>query len=136
MFTVHNIWGIIRSEVIDLNKNLNNCPVCSGELIITGYRCPNCATEINGYFENDKFSKLSKEDRDFIEVFVMNRGSIKDIEKALGVSYPTVRNKLDGVIKALGHQVNSESSRLEILSMINDGQISAEDGAKLLKELE
>ena len=66
----------------------------------------------------------------------MNRGSIKDIEKALGVSYPTVRNKLDGVIKALGHQVNSESSRLEILSMINDGQISAEEGAKLLKELE
>ncbi len=119
-----------------MNKNLNSCPVCYGELIITGYRCPSCATEINGYFEIDKFSKLSKEDLEFIEVFVMNRGSIKDIEKALGISYPTVRNKLDNVIKALGHKVNSESSRLEILSMINDGQISAEDGAKLLKELE
>lgn len=119
-----------------MNKNLNSCPVCDSELIITGYRCPNCATEINGYFENDKFARLTNEDRDFIEVFVMNRGSIKDIEKALGVSYPTVRNKLDNVIKALGHKVNSETSRLEILRMINDGQISAEDGAKLLKELE
>ena len=66
----------------------------------------------------------------------MNRGSIKEIEKVLGVSYPTVRNQLDNVIKALGHAVNTETSRVEILKLLDDGEISAEEAKEMLNNLE
>jgi hypothetical protein len=115
---------------------LDNCPACGGNLVITSYKCANCGTEINGVFYGNKFSKLSEDDLEFIETFVLNRGSIKEIEKVLGVSYPTVRNKLDNVIKALGHSVNKEESRIEILKMLDDGQITAEEATEMLKNLE
>ena len=61
---------------------------------------------------------------------------IKEIEKVMGISYPTVRNKLDHVIKALGHSVNSEDSRMEILNMLDEGQITAEEATEMLSNLD
>lgn len=115
---------------------LDKCPTCDGELITTTYKCEDCGTEVRGYFPGNKFSKMSQEDLEFIEIFVMNRGSIKEIEKVMGVSYPTVRNKLDNVIKSLGHSVNLEDSRLEILNMLDEGQITPEEATNLLSSLE
>lgn len=115
---------------------LDKCPACNGKLAITSYKCENCGTEINGYFIGSKFANLSEEDLDFIEIFVMNRGSIKEIEKVMGISYPTVRNKLDNVIKALGHKVNYDKSNMEVLEMLNQGLITAEEATKLLENLE
>lgn len=118
-----------------MKNYLDKCPVCDGKLIITSYACEDCGSEINGYFEGNKFSKLSKEDLEFIEIFVMNRGSIKEIEKVMGLSYPTVRNKLDNVIKALGHKVSPDKSRMEILEMLDQGLISAEEATEMMKNL-
>lgn len=118
-----------------MKKALNLCPICQKKLIVKEYYCPKCDTTIKGDFEQDKFASLKKEDKDFIEIFVRNRGSIKEIEKELGISYPTVRNKLDQVIAALGHKVEKESSRMEILNMLNEGQISLEEATKLLEEM-
>ena len=115
---------------------LDKCPACDGRLMITNYQCEDCGTEVSGYFYGNKFTKLSKEDLEFIEIFVMNRGSIKEIEKVMGISYPTVRNKLDHVINALGHSVNSEDSRLEILNMLDEGQITAEEATEMLSNLD
>lgn len=115
---------------------LDKCPACDGKLMITNYQCEECGTEVHGYFPGNKFTKLSKEDLDFIEIFVMNRGSIKEIEKVMGISYPTVRNKLDTVIKALGHSVSTEDSRMEILKMLDEGQITAEEATEMLGNLD
>lgn len=117
------------------NKTMDSCPVCQNELTITRYECKNCRTKIEGEFKVDKFSTLSQEEKDFIEIFVMKRGSIKEIEKELGISYPTVRNKLDHVIAALGHQVDKYDSNMEILNLLNEGQITSEEATKLLGEL-
>lgn len=116
------------------NKKISSCPVCGGSLIIKEVSCTDCGTTIKGEFEEDKFSKLSQEEKNFIEIFVMKRGSIKEIEKELGISYPTVRNKLDGVIKSLGHDVGKEESRIDILNRLNEGEISPEEATELLKE--
>lgn len=116
-------------------NNLNSCPVCDHELTITKYQCKRCHTSIEGNFKVDKFSTLTDKQRDFIELFVMKRGSIKEIEKELAVSYPTVRNMLDDVIAALGHNVDKYDSKLEILSQLDKGEISPEEATKLLKEL-
>lgn len=94
--------------------------------------CNGCGTTIRGEFEEDKFSKLTAEEKDFIEVFVMKRGSIKEIEKELGISYPTVRNKLDSVIKSLGHEVGVKEARIDILNRLNEGEITPEEATELL----
>lgn len=117
------------------NKSLYECPVCEHELTVKVYQCNHCGTKIEGEFEIDKFSRLSKEEKDFIELFVMKRGSIKEIEKELGISYPTVRNKLDNVISALGYKVEASNSKYEILQMLDKGEISSEEAQKLLQSV-
>lgn len=117
------------------NKSLYECPVCQHELLIKTYHCDHCGTKIEGEFEIDKFSRLTKEEKDFIELFVMKRGSIKEIEKELGISYPTVRNKLDNVISALGYRVEVSNSKYEILQMLDKGEISTKEAQKLLNNI-
>lgn len=118
-----------------MKENLSNCPVCDHQLTITRYECDHCKTEIKGRFKQNIFSKLTEEERDFIEIFVLKRGSIKEIEKELGISYPTVRNKLDNVISALGHKVDKDTSKIEILTMLDKGEITSEEATKLLSDL-
>lgn len=119
-----------------MKNSLNKCPVCDNTLTITKYTCDDCHTEITGRFYNSGFSKLNEEQLDFIEIFVLKRGNIKEIEKELGISYPTVRNKLDNIISTLGHKVETSSSKIEILSMLDNNEISPSDATRLLKELE
>jgi hypothetical protein len=90
-------------------KMPGSCPVCGGKLDITSLSCRNCSTAITGRFESCRFCRLSPEHLSFVEVFVKNRGNIKEIERELGISYPTVRNRLDQVIAALGYSVGDAS---------------------------
>ncbi len=122
-----------------MKKNqLHDCPVCGSELRVKVLACPSCRTKIEGDFfppESRLFS-LSREDLEFVEVFVQVRGSIKEMEKALGVSYPTVRGMLDSVIGKLGYAVNrgiAPEKRKEILDRLDQGEINAVEAAKLLK---
>jgi len=77
------------------------CPACSGKLIIKNLSCVNCDTEVTGEFELPLLSKLSDEDQRYIIDFIKLNGSLKNMAKHLGMSYPTVRNKLDDIIELL-----------------------------------
>src|SRR5699024_10212824 len=88
---------------------IHSCPVCDHALHVKKLACSNCHTVIENNFSLSKFSSLSKEQMHFIEVFVVKRGNIKEVEKALGVSYPTVRGKLNDIIKQLGHDGEKET---------------------------
>jgi len=120
-------------------KAPNCCPVCGHEMTISSLACSHCQTRIEGNFTSCKFCKLPAEQQEFIEVFLKCRGSIKDVEKELGISYPTVRNRLDGVIQALGYRVQKQDDeegknhKQEILSALEKGEISAREAAGLLK---
>lgn len=118
-----------------MNNVIGECPVCKSDLKVTRLTCSNCTTEITGDFELSKFNYLSKEHLYFIEVFIKNRGNIKQIEKELGISYPTVKKSLDEVIVSLGYQVTEEVKvkRADILAKLEKGEISASEAAKLLK---
>lgn len=102
-------YFIIRSQVerrLSMKYNvIGMCPVCDSKLKVVRLQCDRCKTGIDGNFEMDKFSYLTSEQKEFIEIFVKNRGNIKEIEKDLGISYPTVRRSLDQVIEALGYNV-------------------------------
>jgi len=82
-------------------KILESCPSCGGELEIRELRCSWCETEIRSYFKPCDFCRLSEEQSTFLRLFVTSRGNLSEVEKRLGVSYPTVRAKLDEVIARL-----------------------------------
>ncbi len=123
------------------NKLLGKCPVCGDNLRITTLKCPHCQTSINGNFRLDKFSRLNDEQLKFVEVFIKSRGNIKEVEREMGISYPTVRNKLDDVIKALGYNIEESpddttaSRRKEILDSLEKGDIDAQEAVKLLQKI-
>jgi hypothetical protein len=117
---------------------ITNCPVCSKQLTVAKLQCTHCHTTIENEFEFSKFASLPQEQLYFIEVFLKCRGNIKEVEKELGISYPTVRGKLDDIISALGYSANKKTDidKKKIVSMLEKGEISAEDAIKMLNEEE
>lgn len=78
-----------------------NCPSCDTPLKIRALRCENCETEVTGMYDLPLLARLSASDQDFIIEFVKKSGSLKDMAKHLGLSYPTVRNLLDEIIQRI-----------------------------------
>lgn len=129
---------------------LTKCPVCTHQLKAVKLTCQNCGTNIENTFDFPKLMHLTREQLDFVEVFILCRGNIKDVEKELNISYPTVRAKLDQVIEELGDtKVNfasddinekkrkidsAASNRQIILDQLEKGEISPEEAVLKLKK--
>lgn len=118
-------------------KLLSRCPVCSNKLKAIKLKCNSCNTVIDNEFELSKFDYLNSDQLYFIETFIRCRGSIKEVEKELGISYPTVRAKLDEVIESLGYspkepKVKQESK--DILADLENGDISVDEAISRLKD--
>jgi hypothetical protein len=115
---------------------ITNCPVCSKVLKITKLHCTHCHTTIENEFELSKLASLSTEQLHFVEVFLMCRGNIKEVEKELGISYPTVRGKLNDIISALGFEPKkkAEVDERKVVAMLENGEITPEEAIRLLKE--
>lgn len=118
-----------------MHNVIGECPVCTSDLSVTTLKCISCGTEIKGKFQLSKFNYLSKDHLYFIEVFIKNRGNIKQIEKELGISYPTVKKNLDEVIVSLGYELSEEDKvkKQEIFDKLEKGEITASEAAKLIK---
>ena len=116
------------------------CPVCRSELTVARLHCPSCDTSIEGQFTGGPFAHLTAEHLDFIVTFVRCEGKINRMEQELGLSYPTIRNRLHEVIRALGfepgrdevYEVSAET-RNNILEDLEAGKISADDAMRLLR---
>jgi hypothetical protein len=78
------------------------CPVCAGELAISRLHCRTCGTTLEGEFGVGRFGKLSREQMTLLESFLRSRGNLKEMERALGISYPTVRARVEALVQALG----------------------------------
>ena len=120
------------------NPVVARCPVCAEQLKVVRLECEGCGTSLQGNFSLGRFHALAPEQLEFLEVFVRARGSFKDIERELGISYPTVRSRLDAMIRALGFPSQAEPDReaerrKEILRELAEGRIKAEDAASLLE---
>ena len=118
---------------------LSKCPVCDGELTVTRLHCDACDTAIEGRFANGAFAGLTPEQLDFIETFVRCEGKMNRMEDELALSYPTLRNRLQEVILALGYEPGKEEAadipdekRRSVLEDLDAGKISAEDAMRLL----
>ena len=90
-----------------MRKLLEKCPACAGELVVTQQTCRSCGTMVVGEFTPNIFSKLTPENLHFVELFVKNKGNVKEMERELGISYWLIRNQLNELIKALGFEVET-----------------------------
>lgn len=129
-------------------KMPHRCPVCDHEMKISKLTCTFCPTKIEGEFSSCKFCRLPAEQLIFMEAFIKCRGNIKEVEKELGISYPTVRNRLDSVIEALGYGVDKdrppedekessseESQRRQgILEALERGEITAQEATHQMRK--
>lgn len=113
------------------------CPSCAGKILATELCCDECETSIKGSFELPEFARLCGEESGFLKVFLSSRGNIKEVERCLGISYPTVKSRLEAILAKLGlGQPHGEARRrrLEIVEKLERGEISARTAIKLLNE--
>jgi hypothetical protein len=80
---------------------ISNCPVCESQLRVTRLHCSTCGTAIEGEFSVGRFSRLNREQYALLESFLRSRGNLRELERELGISYPTVRNRVEALLRAL-----------------------------------
>ena len=125
---------------------ISTCPVCSSELSITRLQCRGCGTAIEGDFNVGRFGRLSREQLALLESFLRARGNAKELERELKVSYPTVRARIESLVRALGlgdGPVSDEGDglgrsadpevRRDVLERLARHEISADEAAALLR---
>jgi len=123
----------------------SSCPVCGKTLEVTRLRCRHCNSELTGQFAPCRFCLLEDKQLQFVETFLRCRGSIKEVEKALGISYPTVRNMLENALTALNLNDKGEKAaaaaaavrreeKQDILDQLARGELSAEEAIAALKD--
>ena len=117
-------------------KPINRCPLCDGQLEPVKLRCRSCEMTMEGRLPVSRLALLSAEQQQFVEAFLVARGNIKEVERELGISYPTVRKKLDEVVQALGHAPAARRrEQEEILDAIKRGEMSPQEGIAAMKSL-
>ncbi len=115
---------------------LDRCPICGGKLRVTKLKCRGCGAAVEADFATSCVLNLSATYQEFIELFVLSSGSLKEMSRRLGVSYPTVRARLDEVISALKEEIKKkEEYKKVILDKVEKGEISPEEAAEIIKEL-
>jgi hypothetical protein len=132
---------------------ISTCPVCEGELLITRLHCRSCGTALEGEFGVGRFGRLSREQLSLLESFLRSRGNLKEMERELGISYPTVRGRVDALVRALGladgdaEPIEDEpldesaggtdvaAQRRAILERLASRELTAEEAATALREL-
>lgn len=138
--------------MIDL---FEHCPACGGPIVITECRCASCSLQMRGEFRPGHFSSLSGDQLNFIRVFMRTRGNLSEVEKVLGVSYPTIRNKLDEVNAALERDAAApdvdrgnlaapaaptagpaDDARRAILQQVASGAVPASEALQKLRNLQ
>lgn len=133
---------------------ISTCPVCSSELAVTRLHCRSCGTTLEGEFTVGRFGRLTKEQLVLLESFLRSRGNLRDMERELGISYPTVRSRVEALVRALGFgprdgdetaadepvsdggaSAGAAASRQDILERLARREIGAEAAAAAIRAL-
>ncbi len=115
-----------------------NCPVTGDPLEVTRLENPRSGIVIEGRFAPNEFALLPPDQLEFMRLFIKVRGNLKEIERILGLSYPTVRHRFDTVLKTLGYEGvpdDTETDRSSVLEMLEKGELTPEEATKRLKSL-
>ncbi len=121
----------------DASKPLSNeCPYCGQPMVVTQMTCAPCRAVISADFPMSRLAGLPVEHQRFIEMFVLAGGNLKEIAQQVGVSYPTIRSRLDKVIEAIRTEIaKTQRVRGNVLDAVTPGSTNAEDAARLIKRI-
>ena len=112
----------------------NLCPYCQHAMTVSRMTCNECGVSIDATFPTPRLSVLPTEHQRFIEIFVLAGGNLKQIAEQAGVSYPTVRSRLDKVIDSLRQQIaRTQQVRGTILDAVSEGRVDADEAARVIK---
>lgn len=129
------------------------CPVCTSELAVTRLHCRSCGTTLEGDFSVGRFGRLNRDQLTLLESFLRSRGNLREMERELGISYPTVRGRVEALVRALGFgpraddadgaadeddaptQAIATPTRDAILERLARHEISAEEAAAAIRAL-
>ena len=116
------------------------CPVTGEALEVTRLECPSSGISIKGRFQPNEFALLEPDKLEFMRLFVKVRGNLKEVERILELSYPTVRQRFENLLLALGYEAHEsveevKVERADILSLLEEGEISADEATKQLQAL-
>lgn len=126
------------------------CPVCSSELAVTRLHCRSCGTTLEGDFSVGRFGRLNREQLTLLESFLRSRGNLRDMERELGISYPTVRSRVEALVRTLGFGPRADAddtdepaaerpatpqTREAILEAVARHELSADDAAAAIRAL-
>jgi len=116
-------------------KLIGKCPVCDGELYISELSCRECEVKIRGDFEIPFFARLDEKEREFLMLFLRSRGSLRDIQREMALSYPTVRHRLDALLAKMGVVVPAPSKEEidEVLDKLESGEVSVDEAVRLIR---
>lgn len=124
---------------------LTHCPICQSPTTVTQIRCEVCDLTMEGHFMVSGLAGLSAEQLEFVEIFLRCEGKINRVEKELDISYPTVRNRLGEIIRAMGYEplaeieadeAEREAYRRDVLDGLSTGELSTDEAVDLLKKHE
>ena len=128
---------------------ISTCPVCSSELAVTRLHCRTCGTTLEGDFSVGRFGRLTREQLTLLESFLRSRGNLREMERELGISYPTVRSRVEALVRALGFGPREGDdtddpaaepaphgrSREEILQALARHEMTADEAAAAIRAL-
>lgn len=121
-----------------MSRLLTTCPVCSEELTAVRLHCRSCDTTIEGRFDFGRLGRLSQDQLEFVEAFIGCEGKLNRLEKELDLSYPTLRSRLNEIIRQMGYELGPESTgldeqeRTQILDDLANGKLSSEEAMQML----
>jgi hypothetical protein len=117
----------------------SDCPVCGDQLAVIRLGCGSCGTEIAGVFRSCEFCALNEKETEMLRVFLSSRGNLREVEKHLGVSYPTARLRFAELLEKLGLGETPERetavTREEILSEVASGALTPDEAQELISRL-
>lgn len=109
-----------------------NCPSCKGKLVVVRLQCVECGTEVTGEFELCPVCSLDGEIKGLFDLFINARGNLKQVQRDLGLSYPTVRARIEEMFRNLGQDMPPHDPK-EILAKVRSGELKVEEAEKLLR---
>jgi hypothetical protein len=113
---------------------LFNCPSCDAKMVISELKCPKCGLQIQKDFESCDLCNLPEEDYEFLLIFLRTQGRITDMEKVLGVSYPTIKTKIDNLLKRLKLSPITAEEEIDPLDALAQAKISVDEAVAILKQ--
>ena len=114
----------------------NDCPYCGAAMSVTRMACANCRVQVEAAFPMSRLGMLPVEHQRFIEMFVLSGGNLKEIAEKVGVSYPTIRSRLDKIIESLRSEIaKTHQVRGNLLDAVDQTKRSAEEAARLIKDI-